>query len=425
MSMRMSGKGHRSARGSLPAGGRIVAGLLLPAGLLVVAACADSGAAPDAYDHTVRDSAGVEIVESGAIGSVVPVELGDPLIDLGAVDGPSEYLFSWVGGVALLDDGRLAIADRSNRIRFYESDGSYFGSFGREGDGPGEFRGIRGMWPRDDGALVVLDGEQWRLTVVSGGSLESSHPIRPPGMNTPQAAGMLSDGSIVIREMIFDIPESGFEPLPVIARRVTLDGATPDTVLEGEGPRFGPMTWSDGGSMVTTPLFESGLVIAAAGDRIVTADCREPEFRELGPAPEAGPRRIVRWDGGDRTVRPGDVAAYRQAELAEVETAEDRRRTEEYMDVRPANDRFPACADLFTPDSREVWVRSYWYLPDHAADWRVFRDGRFLGTFRLPATSRLMAVRGDRLATVELDELEVEHVRVYGLPRVLNKPPDR
>lgn len=55
----------------------------------------------------------------------------------------------------------------------------------------------------------------------------------------------------------------------------------------------------------------------------------------------------------------------------------------------------------------------------------MFRDGRFEGTFRLPAASRLMAVRGDRLATVELDELEVEHVRVYGLPEVISEPPDR
>lgn len=125
--------------------GRNLVTALTSAGVLATAACADSGAVPDGSAHTVRDSAGIEIVESGAIGSVAPVELRDPLLDLGAVDGPAEYLFSWVGAVALLDDGRLAIADRSNRIRFYESDGSYFGSFGREGDGPGEFRGIRGM----------------------------------------------------------------------------------------------------------------------------------------------------------------------------------------------------------------------------------------------------------------------------------------
>lgn len=405
--------------------GRSFGAAVALASSVATAACADSGAAPDASVHTVRDSAGIEIVEAGAIASVPPIELGAPLVDLGAVDGPSEYLLSWVSAVALLDDGRFAIADRSTRIRFYEYDGRYFGAFGREGDGPGEFRGIVGMWPRDDDALVVLDGRQWRLTVLSGGSLESSHPILPPGMNPPESAAMLADGSVVVREMVFEIPESGFEPLPAIVRRVKLDGATPDTLLEGEGPRFGPITWSDGGSMVTTPLFESGLVIAGAGDRIVTADCREPEFREFGLEPEAGPRRIVRWEAGDRTVRPEDVAAYREAELAEDEDAEERRRTEEYLDARPANDRFPACAGLFARDGSEVWVQTYTYLPDQPNDWRVFRDGRFVGTVRLPAASRLMTVRGDRLATVELDDLEVEHVRVYGLPEVLNEPPDR
>ena len=73
--------------------------------------------------QTVRDSAGVTIVESEdsswSDGEAWTVS-GVPSLSLGAVDGDHQYLFSEVEAVVLLSDGRLAVADRgSNEIRLF------------------------------------------------------------------------------------------------------------------------------------------------------------------------------------------------------------------------------------------------------------------------------------------------------------------
>ena len=189
---------------------------------------------------TVRDSAGITVVQNGSV-EVAPVhEIGEPLLDIGTVDGPDEYLLAGAGAVALLDGGGVAIGDRSRTIRYFGADGSYEGSFGRQGDGPGEFQYPHAIWQRADGALVVFDARHWRLTVIRDTQLVSTHPVRPPGANPPASASLLEDGSVVVHETLFAIPESGFAPMPEIVRRITLDEQPPDTVLETEGGRMGP-----------------------------------------------------------------------------------------------------------------------------------------------------------------------------------------
>lgn len=108
--------------------------------------------------------------------------------------------------------------------------------------------------------------------------------------------------------------------------------------------------------------------------------------------------------------------AVRQAALAEDETAEERRRTEEYLDARPVNDRIPTRVDLRAGPGGTVWVRAYASSWNSPGVWHVFRDGRLTYTIRLPGRTFLVALGTDRFAVVQLDELEVEHVRVYPTP---------
>ena len=110
------------------------------------------------------------------------------------------------------------------------------------------------------------------------------------------------------------------------------------------------------------------------------------------------------------------MQAVREAALAGDETAEERRRTEEYLEARPVNDRIPACVDLRAGPGNRVWVRAYASSWSSPGVWYVFRDGRLSYTIRLPEKSFLVALGIDRLAVVQLDELEVEHVRVYAVP---------
>jgi hypothetical protein len=85
-----------------------------------------------------------------------------PLVTIGAVDGPEAI--GTVGrivdesGVALLSDGRIAVADgQANEIRIYDASGNRLTSVGRTGDGPGEFQGLRGIATFGGDSILAWD----------------------------------------------------------------------------------------------------------------------------------------------------------------------------------------------------------------------------------------------------------------------------
>ena len=87
---------------------------------------------------TVRDSAGVTIVESKAPQWSTPDEAwslsNEPILEIGAISGEPPYLLSNVMGVMRFDDGRVAIANMGdNTIRFYSPDGRFVRSSGPPG----------------------------------------------------------------------------------------------------------------------------------------------------------------------------------------------------------------------------------------------------------------------------------------------------
>src|SRR5690606_16795253 len=127
---------HDSTRPSLPSP-------LLPA-ILLLAACGAGERA--ATDIAVRDSAGIALGEDTA--AVWPEGGGwhlspEPLVEIGVLDGaPEDQLFRVVGA-RRLGDGRIVVANSgTHELRFYDAQGRHLRSVGREGEGPGEFRGL-------------------------------------------------------------------------------------------------------------------------------------------------------------------------------------------------------------------------------------------------------------------------------------------
>lgn len=94
--------------------------------------------------------------------------LGEPTLRLGTPDG-GPTAFSRVGSVALGPEARLhVLLPQDFQVRVFDQDGTFVGSIGSEGDGPGEFRrpgrlGFVGdtLWVLDDGvrrASFFLNG---------------------------------------------------------------------------------------------------------------------------------------------------------------------------------------------------------------------------------------------------------------------------
>lgn len=77
---------------------------------------------------------------------------------------PESYLFN-PGRILIDDDGLIYVADRGNqRIAVFNRDGEYLRSFGRKGEGPGEFLSMRLLYLHND-ILNVYDFQNRRATL--------------------------------------------------------------------------------------------------------------------------------------------------------------------------------------------------------------------------------------------------------------------
>ena len=168
--------------------------------ILIAGACSD--ASPPA-SFSVRDSAGVQISESPAPawGEGQEWIIGDsPILSIGALDGPEEYLFDVVDKAFFLSDDRIAVSNwRTTEIRFFSADGTFLNSVGRPGEGPGEFRSIQ-MWRGIGDSIMVYDARLSRVTTLDphGAFVASASLDRQPELGSPSAFGSARDGSLLI-----------------------------------------------------------------------------------------------------------------------------------------------------------------------------------------------------------------------------------
>ena len=146
--------------------------LAVVAAYAVAATACQEGASDREGQPSVRDSVGVEIVETDGqqarAVSQITVQ-GDPELQIGVLDGDPAYLFSGITGVALLPGARVRVVDGgSGELRFYDLQGGFISRKGGIGEGPGEFRWPVFLHTTTGDSLVTLEGTTGtRITVYS------------------------------------------------------------------------------------------------------------------------------------------------------------------------------------------------------------------------------------------------------------------
>ena len=133
--------------------------------VVISAACGERGI-PETM--TVRDSAGVRIVEHGYLGDASTAKLADaPLYRVGWQDAEPD--FAHVVSGALLFDGRAAIGDRAtNSVAILASDGAVEAILGGRGRGPGEIGFLISVSRFGRDTVVVEDDGNGRLSLYHG-----------------------------------------------------------------------------------------------------------------------------------------------------------------------------------------------------------------------------------------------------------------
>ncbi len=392
---------------------RVVVRLFAPAAL---AACTFDGGSPR---YTVRDSAGVTIVETrtGTWGdgdgwTVAP----RPNLRIGVVDGDPRYQFDRVLLAARATDGRIVVADGgSQEIRVFDPDGGHLVSMGGEGDGPGEFRSMNDAVLIGD-TIGVFDGALGRVSHFDlSGALLGSIRIQPTGdpihpLRLYRLGGAAGDRLVlVVQAYPADMrpePVTYWDSIPTLLYGA--DGTLRDTV--GEFAGMDTHSTPERAGSVAFARFSSSFV---QGGLLYMTDGGRYEVRVYDL--DTGLTRILRVLKEPRPVTPAVFEDYIRRALEGARDGALRRDVRESIERWPHAETLPWIADLVVDDAGRVWAREYKDRFDRSLPrWGVFdEDGGWLGVVEVPEGFTPHQIDGRQLIGVRRDGLGVEYVELY------------
>ena len=332
---------------------------------------------------------------------------------IGSTDGEGPEAFGEIVDVTLDSGGRAWVADRQrSQIQVFDPNGRHIRSIGRKGAGPEEFGGISGMAWAPDGHLWVLDAANARFSVYdTTGQLVTTHP-RNSIMTTSPWPGRFDDQGRVYDLAAIPRPDGSVTSLIV---RYDGTGQARDTFRL---PEYRPETFAIAqGDRQNQRITHVG--VPFTGRQTWTIDPKG--FVWIANTARYRIERHAFGGGIDRVIeRHTPPVPVTRAERSQIQD-EYRRYTEQgiTIDMSRVPDRHPPLSSFLFDDAGNLWV-SIVTSPAEGRGLDVFDPaGRYLGRVRLPVPRRtaLRAVRGDRMALVSRDSLDVQTVVVLRIQK--------
>jgi len=391
----------------------------LTALVVVVAACRAD--APEGA-YSVRDSAGIEIVESleGAWGPGEGWTLSaQPVVSIGREEGPQEYLLDRVQAALLLPDRRILVANGRTELRCFDSPGTYLYSVGRDGFGPGEFNWIGSVWLARD-SLVVFDYGLSRVSVFSfAGEVGRTLQLGRDPLARPFELWEFADGRMLAAVLVYEGGGAGLrrERQRMVYRRLSPSGAVLDSLgvfllweVYSESSSLGA---GAGAGVSTNAPFGRRASTNVSGNRLYYASSESYDIQVFDSAGRL--ERIIRRPVPNRPVTSGDIEAFK-AEFLEGEAPGSWHRR--IVDRLEFPETMPAYGTVAVDALGNVWVAEYSGSGrvDRTGRWTVFNPaGRMLGVVRVPRGGRVTEIGADYLMGVWRTDLDVPQVRMYRL----------
>ena len=133
----------------------------------------------------------------------------------------AEEIFGVVTDIIADDEGNFYLLDsQRNEITVYSEDGEYLRTIGREGEGPGEFRGAFSMFRVSDGNIGVLQAFPDRIVVLTPeGDPAGEYPLpeSPDGGFRVLFAAEYAGDNLALIYGVNQPSESGFTQTTVLA----------------------------------------------------------------------------------------------------------------------------------------------------------------------------------------------------------------
>ena len=342
-----------------------------------------------------------------------------PVVSIGpksVAEGETPDEFGRVSSVTLGPDGTVFVADAANReIRVFGLDGTHLRTFGRRGEGPGEFQSIYSIaWVGD--RLLTFDpplgrigefsaeGEWLGQRRTTAGWTGSSAVLRfyPVGSNEifRYALGPDLESLWVGHDSTGDTGDT-LPRLP--AETEGLPGATPTIFCRWEGG-LGFYSHTVGAKLVQHPG-SGGVLYSAWGYfyRVAVTTAEGDTLRVIKRDLPTEPIPDEEWDAGS-------------ADYEELRERRPDASCEPRSYTRP--DRRPFIEEIFIAPDGKLWVD---VIRNAGNRWEFFdSEGRLLGGVpAVPYKERTVPVfRGDYLVTIRQDDLDLDHVDVWRLERV-------
>ncbi len=380
------------------------------AAAVILAGCGEGNV--DGSATTVRDSAGTTIVHSSS-----PLwedadgwRVADgPAVRIGTVEGPEPYQLFGVRDATVLSDGRIVLVNSdANDVRIFADDGRHLRTFGREGEGPGEFNYPLRIFRLPGDSMAVVDFR--RISVFdAGGAFVRSHNYRPPRPDDRLEDGRFLAAGFAAGVNPVELGHARPDWALIVSRPGTSNADTVAVVPGTESYRLRVAR------SIVNALAPFGRVrsFAANGSRIVTGD--GTTFQVTVLEGDGSVARVFRRDAGDLALRAEDVARYEEAFVNEFDDERTRRirarivREASYPDRKPAYDR------LVVDDVGNIWARHY-VAAGEPRRWTVFAtSGRWLGVVTMPAGLEVLEIGDDYVLGSAEGPLGVEYVQLHDL----------
>ena len=335
-----------------------------------------------------------------------------PVFEVGGDTDDLRYAMSMVVGGTRLSDGRVIIADRvAHGLKMFSETGEFLRAVGREGEGPGEYEGIRGIGRCAAGMVVAYDLHWDEVRYDEDLNLVDTRPANNAALGgTPYESGCNADGFVLA---------SGWGDFRAQVKP-GLYVATAPVVLSRDGElvhNFGERLSSErvgsrGGASGPHPFGrKTSVALGPSRAYLGSADGYSIEVYEL-----TGERLPdISWSGPDLTLTRDDLTAHADRAVEAASPASRPRLRRMYLDL-PRLDRYPAYDRMLTDRAGNLWVRYFLRPAMETIDWVVFGiEGDKVGEVSLPLRATLLEAGADYVLVVELDDLDVPTIRVYSL----------
>ena len=324
--------------------------------------------------------------------------------------------FGRVTAVALGPDGNVFVADAANReIRVFGLDGAHRRTFGRDGEGPGEFRSIYSVAWSGDRLLTYdphlgrvgefsADGEWLGQRATAGGVTGSAASLRLYPVGPDEVFRLALGGDMESVWVGHDSGGDTGDTLSFLRPAEGLPGAVQPIFCEWEDGRIGFYGHAMAARLVQHPG-SGGVMYSAWGHfyRIAVTEGAGDTLRVIERSLPSEPMLDEEWEAGSaefdeaRERWPGGSCSPRGY-------------------TRP--ERKPFINDIFVSPDGRLWVD---VIRSAGNRWEFFDpEGRLLGGVpAVPYKERTVPVfRGEHVVTIRQDDLELDHVDVWRLERV-------